>query len=207
MKSGLYAWAGASATASAAACANRFDDPMTKLSNVYFGFAPGCVSCGAVGEVGCCTGSTGSAGVSATVSATRTSRPSESFVAARSRPRKWFSIHSRVKSFGNDDDEDAVVQRPAGRSREPGVEGRLVECVPQSLGDVVPESVGCGLVDMLHGGLGCFLFGVAGPREHTTLPTPRRGGDTDPIAEKKLPICRSFFRLHTTIHSCGKAVR
>jgi uncharacterized protein (DUF427 family) len=28
MKSGLYAWAGASATASAAACANRFDEPI-----------------------------------------------------------------------------------------------------------------------------------------------------------------------------------
>src|SRR6478736_4537180 len=38
MKSGLYALAGASATATAAACANRLDCPMTKLSNVYFGF-------------------------------------------------------------------------------------------------------------------------------------------------------------------------
>jgi hypothetical protein len=38
MKSGLYALAGASATATAAAWANRFDCPMTKLSKVYFGF-------------------------------------------------------------------------------------------------------------------------------------------------------------------------
>ena len=38
MKSGLYACAGASATASAAACANRFDEPITNESNVYFGF-------------------------------------------------------------------------------------------------------------------------------------------------------------------------
>ena len=38
MNSGLYAFAGASATATAAACANRFDCPMTKLSNEYFGF-------------------------------------------------------------------------------------------------------------------------------------------------------------------------
>ena len=36
MKSGLYAWAGASATASAAACANRFDEPITNESKVYF---------------------------------------------------------------------------------------------------------------------------------------------------------------------------
>ena len=38
MKRGLYAFAGASATATAAACANRLDWPMTKLSNAYFGF-------------------------------------------------------------------------------------------------------------------------------------------------------------------------
>ena len=38
MNSGLYAFAGASATATAAACAKRLDWPMTKLSNVYFGF-------------------------------------------------------------------------------------------------------------------------------------------------------------------------
>src|ERR671932_541113 len=40
MKSGLYACAGASATASAAACAKRFDDPMTNESKVYFGLIP-----------------------------------------------------------------------------------------------------------------------------------------------------------------------
>ena len=40
MNSGLYAWAGASATASAAACANRFDEPMTNESKLYFSFRP-----------------------------------------------------------------------------------------------------------------------------------------------------------------------
>ena len=39
MNSGLYALAGASATATAAACANRLDDPMTNVSKVYFGFS------------------------------------------------------------------------------------------------------------------------------------------------------------------------
>src|SRR3546814_20837680 len=38
MNSGLYAFAGASATATAAAWAKRLDWPMTKLSNVYLGF-------------------------------------------------------------------------------------------------------------------------------------------------------------------------
>ena len=40
MKSGLYACAGASATASAAACAKRFDEPITNESKVYLGFMP-----------------------------------------------------------------------------------------------------------------------------------------------------------------------
>ena len=39
MNSGLYALAGASATATAAACANRLLAPMTKVSKVYFGFS------------------------------------------------------------------------------------------------------------------------------------------------------------------------
>ena len=40
MKSGLYACAGASATASAAAWAKRFDEPITKESKVYFVLKP-----------------------------------------------------------------------------------------------------------------------------------------------------------------------
>ena len=39
MNRGLYALAGASATATAAACANRLEAPMTKVSKRYFGFS------------------------------------------------------------------------------------------------------------------------------------------------------------------------
>src|SRR3954453_16229989 len=39
MNSGLYALAGASATATAAACANRLPEPITKVSKVYFGLS------------------------------------------------------------------------------------------------------------------------------------------------------------------------
>ncbi len=39
MNRGLYALAGASATATAAACANRLLEPITKVSKVYFGFS------------------------------------------------------------------------------------------------------------------------------------------------------------------------
>ena len=37
MNSGLYAFAGASATATAAAWAKRLEEPMTKVSKMYFG--------------------------------------------------------------------------------------------------------------------------------------------------------------------------
>src|SRR6476620_5510316 len=99
MKSGLYACAGASATASAAAWANRLDEPITKMSNVYLGLAPGCGSAVGVARGAAPAASAGSA-CSATVSETRISRPTASRVAARTSPRKWLSIHSRVKSFG-----------------------------------------------------------------------------------------------------------
>jgi hypothetical protein len=39
MNSGLYAFAGDSATATAAACAKRLLAPMTKVSKVYFWFS------------------------------------------------------------------------------------------------------------------------------------------------------------------------
>src|SRR6185503_2402163 len=90
--------AGASATASAAACAKRFDEPITNESKVYFGFmfwppaaSRGCASAGSLRSP---------PSVSATASWIRRSRPVESPTAALIRPMKWPSIQSRVKSFG-----------------------------------------------------------------------------------------------------------
>src|SRR6476646_945162 len=101
MKSGLYACAGASATASAAACAKRFDEPITNRSNVYFGFIPESMEPAAPCRLGASSGMGASAGVrSVTESATRRSWPVTSRTAAPISPRKWPSIHSRVKSFG-----------------------------------------------------------------------------------------------------------
>ena len=45
MKSGLYARAGISAVATAAACASLLEDPATKVSKVYFGFSREVSSC------------------------------------------------------------------------------------------------------------------------------------------------------------------
>src|SRR6266511_4003046 len=101
MKSGLYACAGASATASAAAWAKRFDEPMTKRSNVYFGFIPPLSDPPARGASGSSDWAGCSAGSrSLTERAMRRSWPVTSRTAAPIRPRKWPSIHSRVKSFG-----------------------------------------------------------------------------------------------------------
>src|ERR671935_993016 len=98
MKSGLYACAGASATASAAACAKRFKEPMTNESKVYFGLRPLslCLRGGAA-EVAAV-----SRGWSATVRRIRRSWPVASRAAAEIKPRKCPSIHSRVKSFGTE---------------------------------------------------------------------------------------------------------
>ena len=96
MNSGLYACAGASATASAAACAKRFDEPITKRSNVYFVFRPdSLIRCAG----GCVTSGT-PAPVSATVNWIRRCWPVASRTAARINSRKCPSIHSRVKSLG-----------------------------------------------------------------------------------------------------------
>src|SRR2546429_1609180 len=100
MKRGLYACAGASATASAAACANRLDEPITKRSKVYFGFIPESTA-----PLARPFGASAGAGASArtrsvTESAMRRSWPVTSRTAAPIKPRKCPSIHSRVKSFG-----------------------------------------------------------------------------------------------------------
>src|SRR2546421_12262396 len=97
MKSGLYACATASATASAAACANRFDEPITNESKVYFGLRPLAMVSRTCTSFGATTGSSWSSTIT---SCTRRSWPVASPTAARIRPRKCPSIQSRVKSFG-----------------------------------------------------------------------------------------------------------
>src|SRR6266516_820081 len=97
MKSGLYACGGASATASAAACANRLDEPITNRSNVYFGLRPGNVSrAGASSAVVTAARERDSS----TRKRTEVSDELASLTAARTRLPKWVSIHSRVKLFG-----------------------------------------------------------------------------------------------------------
>src|SRR5262245_20613678 len=118
MNSGLYAWAGASATASAAAWAKRFDEPMTKRSNVYFGLSS---TSGPSRKDGSGSRTRGDSdagrgrsagGCSATENETTSSRPTESRAALETKPWKWLSIQSRVKSFGT-----ATSSEPSLRER------------------------------------------------------------------------------------------
>src|SRR5262245_61458263 len=105
MNSGLYACAGASATASAAACANRFEEPITKRSNVYFGFVTITSRESFSPNDGEADGGVGS---SRTRNAIRSSPPNASLAAERRKARKCSSIHSRVKSFGT-----TIVKTPS----------------------------------------------------------------------------------------------
>src|SRR5881398_10656 len=96
MKSGLYACAGASATASAAACAKRFDEPITKWSKVYFGFS---------GPVAAPAGA---------VAAGRSSSSACRFAAAGASTRKRTSSEPPAMSF----DVRFLVDAPAAAKRQ-----------------------------------------------------------------------------------------
>ena len=121
MNSGLYALAGASATATAAACANRLPEPMTNVSKVYFGFSragstrlcarpfdgdgggqvmPGWVSSASWSGSSTATFGRSATGGGSTVTATRISRPSKLDRAVVIIGRSRVSSTSLVNSFG-----------------------------------------------------------------------------------------------------------
>ncbi len=133
--------AGASATATAAACANRFDEPMTKLSKLYFGLSrdsgrplvPGAsiwlgtngasMYCrgAALCSTGCCTGSAYSGTWLGTTGSTRGSE-------AHVRVDRDREVGDRVVTDAGDGlgdrDADALLEHPAGQVvRDLEVEG------------------------------------------------------------------------------------
>ena len=91
---------GASATATAAACAKRFDEPMTKFSNVYLGFSrsplPIAVGAEPAPSVGASSGSSGDA---VAVASARSVSSEESTETARwmGRP-KWPASVDSIQS-------------------------------------------------------------------------------------------------------------
>ena len=198
MKSGLYAWAGASATASAAACAKRFDEPMTKLSKVYFGFVragsdssplPGIdapASSPARLDHGCRV-------PSATVSTTRTSRPSTSRAAARTKPRKCPSIHSRVKSFGTTT-ENASSRRAPPRPPSPNQVAYVVSLrVSRSRRETSSQRRFGGRLDGVRFKRSRSLLRASRGGRAYQPATPRKG-DPDSLAPAPDPACMQGFR-------------
>src|SRR5579862_1064231 len=215
MKSGLYACAGDSATASAAAWANRFDEPITNESNVYFGLIP-TTSGRVVGSTGSAwtaagpgDGTAAASGGSAWSTSSRTLSPCPpaSRTAARIRSRKCPSIHSRVKSFGT------VITNPSPSSCDPPTSPNHVRYV---LSLSAPRNRAATSFQRLSA-----VSSIC----RSTLP---RGSPTRPVrsasiaassrplnedfsagpAGTKRPVCRTFFastRLSTAVETVCRA--
>ena len=203
MKSGLYACAGASATASAAAWAKRFDEPITKRSNVYFVFRPGLADlAGPPGRSPCPDGSP----ISATVSCTRRWWPVASRTAARINSRKCPSIHSRVKSFGTARTNVSSVTSIPFHLAEPRPVGGVVEGPLEPACDLGPETLCSQLNRLLHP-RGPGSFSTTARAEHSNVKRARQWPfrATGGRSRNRL-ICRVFHHFHIALHRCGQRV-
>src|SRR5215204_1018839 len=213
MKSGLYACAGASATASAAAWAKRFEEPITNESKVYFGFIPAASGRGSGGGTSV-RGARGTGGTPApavsgaadsawsTRRCTRRSDPVASLTAARISSRKWLSIHSRVKSFGTA--RTKVSPSSSAPSTSPNQVWKVVSlsapCNRAETSSHRPSasnSIGCST-----GAATPFPRGSVGD---TTNPEPRASMRIfRRRANRKTLVLQGKTALHTGLHSCGK---
>src|SRR4051794_13165166 len=190
MNSGLYAWAGASATASAAACANRFDEPITNRSKVYFGFMPASLADAAAGR-----GFASAAGLgrstgrrSVTDSATRRSWPVTSRTAAPIRPRKCPSIHSRVKSFGT------ARTKASSESSAPSASANHVRYVVSLRAPLSRPATSFHRLSAVSS-IGRFTppyhsSPAQGSGEHSSVPEHLQRVET---GDEMVPICRAFL--------------
>src|SRR4051794_23930398 len=208
MKSGLWACAGASATASAAACAKRFDEPMTKESNVYFVLSAAGASRVVVDtpRSGAATGvSAAGAGGSLSATTRRTCRspPIESFTAAAIRPRKCPSIHSRVKSFGT------RMENVSPSSSTPSASANQVWKVV-SLSAPRKRSQTSSHRRAAVSSIWVLLLVAAAARQpgRGTSITTSPQGDNAMLPQQahryNTAICRAFLAFHTGLHTCGQ---
>src|SRR5438552_4767789 len=201
MKSGLYAWAGASATASAAAWAKRFEEPITNRSKVYFGFTPPPSWPVPTRRGGSRVAGDSGASRSMTVRPTRRSWPVTSRTAAPIRPRKWLSIHSRVKSFGT------ARTKASSESSTPTASANQVWYVvsfsaPLSRPETSVQRFSA-VSSIERSTLAYPLLSASGRREHSSASTGRQWVET---GDEKAWFCRYFQHSHMTIHTCGRTV-
>src|SRR5262245_56194071 len=210
MKSGLYACAGASATASAAAWAKRFDEPITNESNVYFGLMLAAspsrgTETGYAGAAAAACGGGGAASGS-TTSRTRRSRPAASFTAAPIRTRKCPSIHSRAKSFGT---ARTNASSPASTAPTWLNQFRKVWSFSASRNRVETSTHRSSAVGSLECSTRPQCSSSEGPRRWPTIAASSGGlneAQSGPAPQEKRLICRVIEILHTSLHRCGKSV-
>src|SRR6266487_6354532 len=195
MKRGLYCCAGASATTSAAACAKRFDEPITKESNVYLGLRPpppGTATVGLTSRLRDC-------GSSRTAITTRRCVPVQSVTAARISSRKCPRIQVFEKSFGT-----AMTKRSSVRSSPRASPNQVLYVVSlrasrRRLETSVQSS------SALSSSCCSIWCGRApyGPAGRPSIAPPRAphnaDNSTSPPAQKTL-ICRDLFTTHHTVH-------
>ena len=158
MNSGLYACAGASATASAAACAKRLDEPMTKESNVYFALKPPLSGRPLVtirSTVGASSGSSPSSswGSDLRLGDAHLDRPLRAGDVADggADQTEEMTLDPVAREIVRDaEDEDVVRELEAGGFAEPRAVRRVVESPPEPTGDLVPQGFGSQLDLVLH---------------------------------------------------------
>ena len=161
MKSGLYACAGASATARAAAWANRFDEPMTNESKVYFALKP--PLSGRCGGTSRSTGATRAApGPRRPAALRRRLGPARHLELdpagdagdvpdGRADQLEEVALDPVAREIVRDgEDESALVEGDARRVGEPGVVRRVVEGAPEPTGNVTPQALRSQLDLVLH---------------------------------------------------------
>ena len=163
MKSGLYACAGASATASAAACAKRLDEPMTKESKVYFVLKP--PLSGLLGWIRSTTGVRLRRRAAAVPSGSmrelgsgrlgdpQLDRPLVAGDVAdrRADQAEEVALDPVAREIVRDAEHEAVTRElEALCLAEPGSVGRVVQCTSEPTGDFAPQALRSQLDLVLH---------------------------------------------------------
>ena len=209
MKSGLYACAGASATASAAAWAKRFDEPITNRSNVYFGLDPaaeparsGAGRSAARRPRRPAAAAGRAAPALGTVSCTRRSWPVASLTAGADQPEEVALDPLAREVVRHGEHERVVGELDAADLAEPGAVRRLVER-PSSRPETSSHRLSA---------VSSIWCSTPGAR---LLHSRRRSGDHSSVRARAQQrglrsengaICRDFRHSHTTLHRCGKTV-
>ena len=184
MKSGLYALAGVSATARAAACAKRFDEPMTNRSNVYFGLRPTVAS-----RCGC----------SSPVLHQRVvdDEPHRAIapggVAGRGADEvEEMPLDPLAREVVRNGEHEGVPLLRRLHVTEPRPVRRVVQSAPEPTGDLIPQRPGGQLARLLHAWGSDSSARRQSVRAYHRSEGRTTAGKRSPARPKTAPICRDF---------------